>query len=345
MKKKRQHIIPKCYQKPWCDPATPPNQTPYIWMVSKDGQQKKRKAPEKAFVSTDVYTIRLPSGDRELVIEDTLAKTEATFVNLMEHKVKKRYSLDSQDKANLCIFAASMFSRVDAQSRVYVNSLQDIHEKVKSLEESHNAEPRTSLEIAAILENARPEFIAISLQTLAELYYGVTMGIFVAPATDHFITSDSPTVWYNPDAYKWPPFWRSPGLAQEKVEVTMPLTPQCALFLSHDDKISGYRQLSARVVQEFNRRTRFQCDQWFVSWQGEVRAEWFDTGTPPEDRWENSAEGKRAAEQREKHEELRRSYEARPMTSLNRAASEANSTEPLRMTPDKSAPIIIPHPR
>src|SRR5258708_7342346 len=117
MKQKRQHIIPKCYQKPWCDPATPTNLTPYIWMVSKDGQQKKRKAPEKAFVGTDVYTIMLARGERGLVIEDTLAKIESTFVNLIEHKVKKHYSLDLQDKANLCILAAAMFSRVDAQIR------------------------------------------------------------------------------------------------------------------------------------------------------------------------------------------------------------------------------------
>jgi len=311
MEKKSQHTIPKCYQKPWCDPATPSNQTPYIWMVSKDGRQKKRKAPEKAFVSTDAYTIKLPSGDRDLVIEDTLAQIESTFVNLLDRKVKKQYSLDSQDRANLRIFAAAMFSRVDPQSRVHVKSLQQLHEKVKRMEETHNAEMSTSLEIAAMLENARPDYVAISLQMLAELYYGMSMGIFVAPMTDHFITSDSPTVWYNPEAYKWPPFWRSPGLAQEKLEVTMPLTPRYALLLSHDEKISGYRQLPSRVVQEFNRRTRFHCDRWFVSWQGEVREEWFDPGIPPEDRWENSPEGRRTAERREKHDELRRGYEER----------------------------------
>jgi hypothetical protein len=309
MKQKRQHIIPKCYQKLWCDPATPPKQTPYIWMISKDGQQRKRKAPEKAFVSTDVYTIRLPSGDRGLVIEETLAKIEGTFVKLIEHKVKKRYSLDSQDKANLCVFAAVMFTRVDTQGRVYAHFLREVHDKIKRMEETHKAEPSTSLEIGAMLENARPEYIAISLQMLAELYYSMSLGIFVAPATDPFITSDSPIVWYNPEAYKWPPFWRSPGLAQEKVEVTMPLTPQFALFLSHNDKFSGYRELPANVVQELNRHTRFHCDQWFVSWQGEVRDEWFDVRTPPEDRWENSPEGRRAAEQRDKHEELRRLYE------------------------------------
>ncbi len=208
------------------------------------------------------------------MIEETLAKSEGAFVNLIEHKVEKHYDVDRKDKANLCVFAAAMFSRVDSQSRIFVSFLQEIHENVRRMEEEHNAEPRTCLETAAMLENARPKYVATSLQMLAEMYYGMSMGIFVAPATDHFITSDSPTVWYNPEAYKWPPFWRSPGLAQEKVEVTMPLTPKYALYLSHNDKISGYRQLPARLVQEVNRRTRFHCDQWFISWRGEVRQEW-----------------------------------------------------------------------
>ena len=311
MEKKRQHIIPKCYQKAWCDPATPAKQTPYIWIISKDGQQKKRKAPEKAFVSTDPYTVRLPGRDRDLVIEDTLAKIENTFVTLMERRVENQHSLDERDRANLCIFAAAMFSRVDTQSRVHANSLQKLHEKVKRMEETHNAEPHTSKAIDTLLQNARPNYVAISLQVLVPLYYRMSMGIFVAPTTDHFITSDSPTVWYNPDAYKWPPFYRSPGLAQKKIEVTMPLTPRYALFLSHDDKVTGYRQLSAKGIQEFNRRTCFHCDEWFVSWQGEVRQGWFDAGTPPEDRLENSPEGRRAAEQREKHDDLRRRYEER----------------------------------
>jgi hypothetical protein len=311
MKKKRQHTIPKCYQKPWCDPATPANQTPYIWMVSKDGQQKKRKAPEKAFASPDVYTIRLPDGQRELVVEETLAKIEGRFVDLMRRKVEKHYGLDSQDKANLCIFAAAMFSRVNQQGTVWVDFVKEIHDGVKRMEEQHNAEPSTSLEVAAMLENARPEYIAMSLEILAKMYYEMSMAILVAPLTDRFITSDSPTVWYNPDSYKLPPFWRSPGLAQEKVEVTMPLTPKYSLYLSRNDKVSGYRQLPANIVQELNRRTRFHCDQWFISWKGEVRPEWFDPRTPPEDRWENTPEGKRRAEQQRKYDELRHRYEER----------------------------------
>jgi hypothetical protein len=311
MEKKRQHIIPKCYQRAWCDPATPAKQTPYIWMISKDGKHKKHKAPEKAFVGSDVYTVRLPDGGRELLIENTLAGTESGFVQLVEHKIKGHYGLDAQDKANLCVFAAAMFSRVEPQARAHIKFLQDIHDKVKGMEEQHNAEPRSSLETADMLDNAWPKYVAMSLQMLSALYYDMALAILIASPPDYFITSDSPTVWYNPEAYKVPPFWRSPGLAQEKVEVTMPLTPHYALYLSHNEKIGGYRRLPGKLVQEFNRRTRFHCDHWFVSWQGEIRESWFDEGTPPEDRWENTPAGIRAAEQCKKQEELERQYNER----------------------------------
>ena len=169
-----------------------------------------------------------------------------------------------------------------------MNFAEELHESVTHLERAHNVEPRMSLETAAMVENARPQLVAMSLQMLSELYYGMSMGIFVAPENCHFITSDSPTVWYNPEAYKLPPFWRSAGLAQEKVEVTMPLTPKFALYLSHYEKITGYLNVPARVVQDLNRRTRFHCEQWFISQNGEVREEWFEVIPLPEDRWENS---------------------------------------------------------
>src|SRR5712692_1636711 len=36
-KNKKQHVIPNCYLKAWCDPAMPAGQTPYIWRISREG--------------------------------------------------------------------------------------------------------------------------------------------------------------------------------------------------------------------------------------------------------------------------------------------------------------------
>jgi hypothetical protein len=309
MEKKRQHIVPRCYQKAWCDPETPPNQEPYIWLVSNDGSEKKKRAPAKSLVGSDVYTIKLPGEGRELIVEETLEKIEASFIQLIDHRISKQYALDPQDRANLCIFAAAMFARVDPQSRTYTEFIQKIHDNVKHLEEAHDLPPGKSIETGAMLENARPHYVAMAIQDLAELYARMSMAILIAVDGDHFITSDSPTVWFNPQAYKWPPFYRSPGLDQADIEVTLPLTPQHLMFLSHRPNITGYRPTTEKVVEEFNRRTRAYCDQWFISWQGEIRSYWFETGTLPEDRWENTPEGKKAAEQRAKFEKLRRQSE------------------------------------
>jgi hypothetical protein len=41
-----QHTIPNSYLKAWCDATPlPPKHTPFIWLISKDGESKRRKAP------------------------------------------------------------------------------------------------------------------------------------------------------------------------------------------------------------------------------------------------------------------------------------------------------------
>src|ERR1019366_3691414 len=105
MQKKKQHVIPNCYLKAWCDPVTPPGHSPSIWRISKDGSRKKRKSPEKSFTSTDRYTITLPNGERSLALEDTLSALEGQFTAVLK-RVRRREHLTAVDRARLCLFAA-----------------------------------------------------------------------------------------------------------------------------------------------------------------------------------------------------------------------------------------------
>src|SRR5260370_7377827 len=114
--KKKQHIIPKCYLQTWCDPNTPAGQLPFIWRISKDGSSKQKRSPKKSFTATDMYTIRLPNGDRNLVVEDTLAKVEVDFVDVLP-KVRKRQKLDDVDRARLCVFAAALHTRTASMGK------------------------------------------------------------------------------------------------------------------------------------------------------------------------------------------------------------------------------------
>src|ERR1017187_3338756 len=52
----KQHIVSKCYLKAWCDPSTPKGQEPYIWLISRDGSEKTRRAPHKSLTKTNAYT-------------------------------------------------------------------------------------------------------------------------------------------------------------------------------------------------------------------------------------------------------------------------------------------------
>src|SRR5437016_2863889 len=111
MAHRKQHKVPKSYLKSWCDPKTAAGQEPYVHAISKDGSQMKRRAPHKLFIGNDAYTIHLPSGKRDLVVEHTLAWIESRFVSLREHKINGHYALDDNDRATLCTFIAAMSVR------------------------------------------------------------------------------------------------------------------------------------------------------------------------------------------------------------------------------------------
>jgi hypothetical protein len=109
-----------------------------------------------------------------------------------------------------------------------------------------------------------------------------------------FVTSDSPVVWFDPEAYKLPPLWRSPGLATRTLEISMPISPQRCVIFTHGDNIGEvhYIDVDEIFVSEINRRTRFAADDAFVSRLGYVEPWWFDKGKEPDDSWEKTHQKK-----------------------------------------------------
>jgi len=202
---------------------------------------------------------------------------------------------DVQDRATLCIFAAAMNARSDSQSAIFETFASQIAEMVNLAEQNDERRVQRSAEIEAYNVNLRPHLVSHSLDWLAKYYFSMNLAVLIAPATDPFITSDTPSVWCNPEKYSLAPDNRGASLAQKDIEITMPMTPAYSLLLSHQS-IVGYKHLTGKQAQEFNRRSRFTADKYFVSWKGEVRKEWFDPGTPPADRRENSPKAKRAEE-------------------------------------------------
>lgn len=92
-----------------------------------------------------------------------------------------------------------------------------------------------------------------------------------------FITSDAPCVWVDPEMHTWPPHMQNPGLAKESVEISLPISPNQLLLLTWRTP-PGYASLSARGLDEVNRRTRWHAREHFVVRESRTRVEWFQSG-------------------------------------------------------------------
>ncbi len=157
MEKKKQHVIPNCYLKAWCDPTYPDGHEPYIWVHPAEGGEPKCKSPKKSFTETDRYTIRSPNGDRNLRVEDTLADIETKFVDIREQLEKGRL-ISAPEHFLLCAFVAAMCSRTTPAGNKITRFLDKSRSQALRLAEEHGAElDPTRLDDA--VRNANPNFL------------------------------------------------------------------------------------------------------------------------------------------------------------------------------------------
>jgi hypothetical protein len=209
----QQHKVPASYLRAWCDPATPQGYEPYVHVTSKDGQQTKRKAPRKIFTDTDAYTIKLPSGERELAIERTLGLIEDRFVRVRDEKIERRSALDEHDRADLCLFMAAMSLRTESRRVNMQRFANELHNLTVLMEEAHQLEPRTSLWTGALEYHAHQYLIAEGLATLPGLLFAMRLVILETVDPHGFITSDDPCVWTAHVVAQEILSFRRPGLA------------------------------------------------------------------------------------------------------------------------------------
>jgi hypothetical protein len=101
-----------------------------------------------------------------------------------------------------------------------------------------------------------------------------------------FITTDHPCTWFDPEAYKLPPLYRSPALTSPTIEITMPLSPTQCLMISHAEHMKGFIQINQAAVDILNHRHIGHCSESFISHTGTTRPSWFEILEPPEDAWE-----------------------------------------------------------
>lgn len=283
----------------WCDPATPSGQTPYIWIHTRDGSTRVNKAPEKVFRELDFYTIKLSDGSRCLDIEDSFSVIEDRFTQLRDRRIVKGVRLSDDDRGLLCVFSAMMFVRTKSERESFLKFYTGLHDMTVAMEEQHKAEPVASSMTAAYKEYGHHVAIGHSIQTITEALFAMNLAILVALDGEAFITSDEPCMWHNPQAYKFPPMLRGPGLAQQDIEITLPLSPQFLALFSWNKwnermtldpeflKALGHCAPAPKgVVDHLNQRTRALCNEYFVTRDGKTEPIWFELDQEPTDSWD-----------------------------------------------------------
>ena len=299
---KKQHFVPRSYLNAWCDPNTPVGQEPYVWLFSRDGSTSRRKAPTNIFHETDLYTIEVPGGGRDLVLEHGLAQLESEFVSIRDTKLKRLEPLDLAEHVLLCGFIAAAHVRTPTQRDHLTEQWGNVLAVAdRMMEWAKTATPEqkrraaslaapkgdrsfTYDEVKALAEKPLQTAMIPSIKAEARLLTRLDCAVFTSDEELGFITSDNPCVWFDAEACKRPPFYQVLGLMYESIEITLPVSPR-QIILLNSRGVSGYLPAFERLVDELNRRTCFRCTEYFVNSANVTRPIWFDPGIEPEDSW------------------------------------------------------------
>jgi hypothetical protein len=301
---KNQHFIPRCYLKAWCDPHTPTEQTPYVWQFSKDGAQVRKKSPNNIFSETDMYTVRSTDGSRDLTLEKGLQELETRF-SIVRDRATKREPSTPEDHFVLCAFTAAMHARTKVRrehhSKIWNQVLEQrerLAAKVNNLTPEQRRrirpEPKAAHGSIRIPSEKVDEWATRPLQswlsaevgTLAPILSTIDLVLFETDDATGFITSDNPCVWFDPEACKRTPFYQTPALMYDTIEITLPLSPRQMLLFNRKGR-TGRARLGESSVDELNRRTRFFAHEYFIVNSDTKKGIWFDRGVEPSDSWGN----------------------------------------------------------
>lgn len=310
MKNKHQHYVPISYLKAWCDPDTPKGNTPYVWRFSLDGVECRKKAPDKIFFETDLYTIRTRNGERDLTIERNLSRLESKLSKIRKTKLDRKIPLSAEETLVVCMFTIAMFVRSKKNGDYWRGMWQEVSamaERMQQVVEQASPEEKARMasvfyhipesakgntlsmdEVAELAENPLPSNLS-AVPHLSPILYRIPHVILQSPKGSSFVTSDAPCVWFDPVEYANPSPFGAGGLISPTIEITLPISPSQMLFFGKQLSLSGaYLHLQdINMVDRLNRRTISWADDYFVFNNGLARPEWFvssesvTSGEPP----------------------------------------------------------------
>ena len=296
---KNQHYVPSSYLRAWCDPVRPEGHEPFVWVFAKQARSGRPKSPANLFSENEMYTVIREGGSRDLAVESLLNALETAFIQIRDRRISTEDAMSPEEFEALCAFVAAMYARTPryrSHTQSQWGHARRIMEELKQKMEAATKDQRQAMtralsfgaakekesglnyeQVKRLAEHPLPVTVPSMVRTATQVLSKMDPAILVTDDKVGFITSDSPCVWFDPEAYKRPPFYRSVGLGWPTIEVTLPLTPRHCLLLTRRG-LQGYVPVGPVEVAEINRRTRFHCDEQFVVSRHETRPYWYKRG-------------------------------------------------------------------
>ena len=113
---------------------SPAGQEPFVHVYSKDGGSHRKKAPEDLFSATNLYTIKLPDGGRDLRLEHGLADLESGFALLRRDFLRERRKLPALRRVKFMAFVAARHARTPSFSEHHMRFWRDVQSQGERME-------------------------------------------------------------------------------------------------------------------------------------------------------------------------------------------------------------------
>lgn len=278
--------------------------TPYVWVFPRDGGTGRRKGPENLFTETDMYTIPLPGGGRDLRVEHGLSHLERGLEQLRTEYIERRRQIPEARFVKFIAFIAAMHGRTRSfrdhhreQWRRVLDTGEELEESMKKrTPEERRRIGRTALksdgpgitmdQVRRVVEMPIQTLMPAVLSAEVPIMSQMVMTIYCTDSKPGFITSDSPVVWFDPESVNRPPLWAGPALMYETIEITMPLSPRHLIAIHHDQPMSRgikpvkYVDAWDETVKRMNMRTVFHADDSVVCAQDAYDDQWRIRASP-----------------------------------------------------------------
>lgn len=281
MKKRKHHIIPKCYLDNFADT----DNRIYIYRNNEIFASR----PAASLVENHFYTITIEGGGASYIVEDTLANIEGSFIKIYRDKLSRLLELTMEERAVVATFVAAMHLRTRAVRDSITKFIQDSRDVIDHIESlSEDAKARIA-ETWIPADNDDPVFIPNiadapnvhnrvlldSIEFVASMIFDMHWSLVYVP-DGSLITSDNPVAVINPILMQKHGlgFRAAPGFAQPDVEVSMPLSNSIAIFCSWKPPPANVLPANQELSNLLNSRTVMYRQRELIATTQEVLLHW-----------------------------------------------------------------------